>query len=103
MFATNFYAPIYLSRALVRHWLKLPASVSAESSESGLRDQKVDLGKKILFVSSISGIVAMTPQMQMSYNSSKAALTMAAKVSKDHTSLPSNSGLTLMVVLVAIW
>jgi sorbose reductase len=37
-------------------------------------------GKQVLFVSSISGLVAMSPQNQSAYNGSKAALTMMAKV-----------------------
>lgn len=39
-------------------------------------------GKQVLFVSSISGLVAMSPQNQAAYNASKAALTMMAKVNK---------------------
>jgi len=81
---TNLFAPFYLSRALVRHWLKLPTALSASASSSNTsethRDQKIDLNKKILFISSISGIVAMNPQPQAAYNSSKAGLTMLAKV-----------------------
>ena len=79
----NLFAPIYLSRAFARHWLKMPTSLSdpAASKEKGTREEKQNLNKKILFVSSISGIVSMTPQNQVSYNASKAGLTMAAKVS----------------------
>ncbi|ORY31387.1 hypothetical protein BCR39DRAFT_526392 [Naematelia encephala] len=75
----NLFAPMYLTRAVVRQWLKVPVSLHSSSSDRGLRDQKLHLGKKILFVSSISGIVAMTPQKQAAYNASKAGLTMLAK------------------------
>lgn len=79
----NLVAPIYLSRALVRHWLGLPASVTAGAgagSGESKRDQKVNLNKRILMISSISGLVNMTPQKQVAYNASKGGLTMAAKV-----------------------
>ena len=79
---TNLFAPIYLSRALVRHWLKLPTAVPSSQTPRGLRDEKLNLGKKILFISSISGHVSMSPQPQIAYNASKAGLTMAAKVSR---------------------
>jgi len=82
VFSVNLVAPIYLARALTRHWLKLPTAVPANSPthpDKGLRDQKVDLNKRILMISSISGLVNMTPQQQVAYNASKAGLTMAAK------------------------
>lgn len=74
----NFSAPIYTSRAFVRHWLGLPSAVG----ETVPRPEPRALNKKIIYVSSISAIVNMTPQVQMAYNSSKAALTMATKVSE---------------------
>lgn len=73
----NFSAPIYTSRAFVRHWLGLSTAVGEPSPRPAPRN----LNKKIIYVSSISAIVNMTPQVQMGYNSSKAALTMATKVS----------------------
>ncbi|KAK4684803.1 hypothetical protein P7C73_g5362, partial [Tremellales sp. Uapishka_1] len=78
---TNLFAPYYLSRALMRHWLDLPTATPGSETDTtrGSRDKKVDLQKKILFVSSISGIVAMKPQAQSAYNASKAGLTMLAK------------------------
>jgi NAD(P)-dependent dehydrogenase (short-subunit alcohol dehydrogenase family) len=48
----------------------------AEFKEKG----RILQGKQVLFVSSISGLVAMSPQNQSAYNGSKAALTMMAKV-----------------------
>ena len=81
MITVNLIAPLYLSRALMRHWLDLPASVHSQSSGQGKRDQKVNLDKRILMISSISGLVNMTPQKQVAYNASKGGLTMAAKVS----------------------
>ncbi|XAO27014.1 hypothetical protein I312_105855 [Cryptococcus bacillisporus CA1280] len=41
--------------------------------------RNVDLKKQILFVSSISAHVAMSPQRQSAYNASKGAVTMLAK------------------------
>lgn len=76
----NLVAPLYLSRALMRHWLDLPASVHSESTGQSKRDTKVNLNKRILMISSISGLVNMTPQRQVAYNASKGGLTMAAKV-----------------------
>ncbi|ODO05045.1 hypothetical protein I350_05658 [Cryptococcus amylolentus CBS 6273] len=61
IFAVNTYHPYYLSRALVRSWLHLP------------------IPKQILFISSISALVAMNPQRQTAYNASKGAVTMMAK------------------------
>lgn len=66
-----------------------PASSSAggvEATEGGLtaddgKPKKNLKGKQLLFVSSISGLVAMTPQYQAAYNASKAGVTMLAKVS----------------------
>ena len=74
----NLFAPIYLSRAFARHWLGLPTKVDPNAKAQML--DKADLKKKILFISSISGIVNMTPQRQVAYNASKGGLTMAAKV-----------------------
>ena len=82
MMQNNLFAPLYISRALVRHWLKLPVAVPPDSSkhpDRGMRDTKQNLNKRILFVSSISGIVSMDPQAQSAYNASKAGLTMMAK------------------------
>ncbi|ODN98963.1 hypothetical protein I350_07112 [Cryptococcus amylolentus CBS 6273] len=64
IFAVNTYHPYYLSRALD---LDIP-------SIKGL-----NLKKQILFVSSISALVAMNPQRQTAYNASKGAVTMMAK------------------------
>ncbi|WVQ96748.1 hypothetical protein IAU59_003855 [Kwoniella sp. CBS 9459] len=92
----NLFAPFYLSRAAVRKWLGLPtslslsASASAPSSTSSEKDQGaaergqrdtegLKLGKKIIIVSSISGLVSMMPQAQCAYNASKAGVTMLAK------------------------
>lgn len=77
MMGINLFAPIYLVRAFVRHWLGLPAAVSGER---GARPGPRNLNKKIVFMSSISAIVNMTPQTQVAYNASKAGLTMACKV-----------------------
>lgn len=79
---TNLFAPIYLARAAVRYWLGLPATVQGEYR--GERDTAHSLSKKIIFISSISGIVNMSPQFQMAYNASKAGLTMASKVSMSY-------------------
>ncbi|KAL1405740.1 hypothetical protein Q8F55_007410 [Vanrija albida] len=74
---TNLFGPIYLARAFARHWLGLPASVDPKAR--GERPAKRNLNKKILCISSISALVNMTPQVQMSYNASKAGVTMACK------------------------
>ncbi|ODN77310.1 cytoplasmic protein [Cryptococcus wingfieldii CBS 7118] len=89
IFAVNTYHPYYLSRALVRSWLHLPIPVSSSSSSSFSSPSKEDLDipsikglnlkKQILFVSSISALVAMNPQRQTAYNASKGAVTMMAK------------------------
>jgi sorbose reductase len=83
IFAVNAFGPIYTARALVRSWLGLPIPIDSanhtaltEIKEKGRLLQ----GKQVLFVSSISGLVAMSPQNQAAYNGSKAALTMMAKV-----------------------
>ncbi|ORX39336.1 hypothetical protein BD324DRAFT_619289 [Kockovaella imperatae] len=73
----NLFAPVYLARAFTRHWLGLPATVQSDHQVGKL--DTINLKKKILFVSSISGIVNMTPQRQMAYNASKGGLTMAAR------------------------
>ena len=80
LMGVNLYAPIYLSRAFARHWLGLPAKVSSNSSQE-TKPERLDLKKKIIFVSSISSFVNMTPQCQVAYHASKAGVTMAAKVS----------------------
>ncbi|KAJ9115128.1 hypothetical protein QFC22_005458 [Naganishia vaughanmartiniae] len=93
MFAVNAFGPIYTARSLVRSWLDLPIPVpSSEAEYTPLStftqsDKKEGVvvpsprlkGKQLLFVSSISGLVAMSPQNQAAYNGSKAALTMMAK------------------------
>lgn len=87
VFQTNTFGPYYLSRALMRSWLSLPLAVSPDSEPNvpAIEEQgpkKKDLrGKQLLFVSSISGLVAMNPQYQAAYNASKAGVTMLAKVS----------------------
>ncbi|WVR06283.1 hypothetical protein IAU60_003313 [Kwoniella sp. DSM 27419] len=79
----NLFSPLYLSRAVTRKWLDLPTGISSGANDAsaprGKRDEKVNLNKKIIFVSSISGLVAMQPQAQSAYNASKAGLTMFAK------------------------
>ncbi|WVQ74147.1 hypothetical protein IAR50_003739 [Cryptococcus sp. DSM 104548] len=81
IFAVNTYHPYYLSRALVRSWLHLPIPVSSSGKEElDIANIKgVNLKKQILFVSSISALVAMNPQRQTAYNASKGAVTMMAK------------------------
>jgi NAD(P)-dependent dehydrogenase (short-subunit alcohol dehydrogenase family) len=70
----------------MRSWLDLPiALTSSEPTISSSTDDRSKAsknlkGKQILFVSSISGLVAMTPQFQAAYNASKAGVTMLAKV-----------------------
>ena len=78
----NLYAPIYLSRAFARHWLGLPTKVGSSSADE-TKPEKLNLKKKIIFVSSISSFVNMTPQYQVAYHASKAGVTMAAKVRGD--------------------
>ncbi|WWC61618.1 uncharacterized protein I303_104202 [Kwoniella dejecticola CBS 10117] len=75
---TNLYAPITLCRGFVRHWLGMGAAVKTEA-DPGKPTGKANLNKRILVVSSISGVVNMRPQRQMAYNVSKAGLTMACK------------------------
>lgn len=62
--------------------MDLPLQIGSEKGQgTPLPDVKgVNLQKQILFVSSISGLVAMYPQRQASYNASKGGLTMLAKV-----------------------
>ncbi|KAJ9104227.1 hypothetical protein QFC19_004044 [Naganishia cerealis] len=82
IFAVNTFGPFYTARALIRSWLDLPTSVDPDSHTalSQLKQKgRVLQGKQILCVSSISGLVAMSPQNQAAYNASKAALTMMAK------------------------
>ncbi|OCF76349.1 2,4-dienoyl-CoA reductase [Kwoniella mangroviensis CBS 8886] len=77
---TNLYAPITLCRGFVRHWLGMSTAVSSsEDPGKPPAGERVNLNKRILCVSSISGIVNMNPQRQMAYNVSKAGLTMACK------------------------
>ncbi|WWC70451.1 uncharacterized protein I206_104402 [Kwoniella pini CBS 10737] len=77
---TNLYAPITLCRGFVRHWLGMGASIKSENDPGKPLDiEKINLNKRILVVSSISGVVNMRPQRQMAYNVSKAGLTMACK------------------------
>lgn len=65
----------------MRSWLDQPL-VPGTGEKLDLRNMKgVNLDKQILMVSSISGIVAMSPQRQTAYNTSKGALTMMSKVS----------------------
>ena len=86
MFAVNTLGPFFFARAVARSWLDLPVALSGSDSASGdsldltkIKDKKLD--KQILFISSISGLVAMSPQRQAAYNASKGGLTMLAKVS----------------------
>lgn len=81
VFEVNYFGPFYLARALMRSWQGLPVSIK-EGEPANPPAPPTKLNKQLLFVSSISGLVAMTPQKQASYNSSKAALTMLAKVIK---------------------
>jgi len=84
VFSVNTFGPYYLARALTRSWLSLPIDVTKPSSNEPLdipAIQGTKLDKQILFVSSVSGLAAMTPQRQTAYNASKAALTMMSKVS----------------------
>ena len=89
IFQTNTFGPYYLSRALMRSWLDLPIPLSSSeptissSTDDRSKPSKSLKGKQILFVSSISGLVAMTPQFQAAYNASKAGVTMLAKVCTD--------------------
>lgn len=79
MFDVNLVAPLFLARAFTRHWLGLPAAISENETAQGSRKDGVKLNKKIVFISSISGLVNMSPQYQVAYNASKAGLTMASK------------------------
>lgn len=80
IFEVNTFGPFYLARALMRSWLDLPIPLSSSSStELDIPSTNLDLSKQILFVSSISGQVAMSPQRQTAYNASKGALTMMSK------------------------
>ncbi|KAK8870090.1 hypothetical protein IAR55_000660 [Kwoniella newhampshirensis] len=81
IFAVNTFGPFYLARALVRSWLDLPIPVSGEPSQplEVWGKKGINLNKQILFVSSISGLVAMNPQRQTAYNASKGAVTMLSK------------------------
>lgn len=90
IFSVNTFGPYYLARALVRAWLGLPVGVdvAAGAASDSTPDSTPDstdisapraLGKQILFVSSISALVAMAPQQQAAYNASKGAVTMLAR------------------------
>ncbi|WVW83654.1 hypothetical protein I302_105675 [Kwoniella bestiolae CBS 10118] len=77
---TNLYAPMTLCRGFARHWLGMSTAVkSSEDPGKPPVGEKLNLNKRILCVSSISGIVNMNPQRQVAYNVSKAGLTMACK------------------------
>lgn len=83
IFAVNAFGPYYLSRALMRSWLDLPVPVSGGGGgEVDIRKVERNRlkGKQLLFVSSISALVAMNPQHQSAYNASKGAVTMFSKV-----------------------
>lgn len=75
-FEVNTFGSYYFARALARSWLGEDIAVGAGSTG---RPAPRQLGKQILFISSISAIVAMSPQRQMAYNASKAAVTMMSK------------------------
>ncbi|WVQ91974.1 hypothetical protein IAS59_005782 [Cryptococcus gattii] len=65
IFAVNTFGSYYLSRALIRSWLGLPVSANSASDPIDIASMRnVDLKKQILFVSSISALVAMSPQRQ---------------------------------------
>lgn len=70
-----------MARSLVRSWLDQPIPVAPTPNADVSWREKKQLGKQILFISSISGLVAMSPQKQSAYNASKGALTMLSKVS----------------------
>lgn len=78
IFDVNTFGPYYLARALVRSWLGLPVGLDPSAASSDISAPR-KLGKQILFVSSISALVAMAPQKQAAYNASKGAVTMLAK------------------------
>lgn len=81
MFAVNTLGPFYFARQLARSWLDLPQDIpNDEDIRHEALQQSAKLDKQILFVSSVSGLVAMYPQRQTAYNASKAGLTMLAKV-----------------------
>lgn len=87
----NLYAPITLMRGFVRHWLGMSTQVCTPD-DAGKPSQPIHLNKRILCVSSISGLVNMNPQHQVAYNASKAGLTMACRVSGSFESnLPAES------------
>ena len=73
--------------------LKTTVDPGSHTALSQLREKgRILQGKQVLFVSSISGLVAMSPQNQAAYNASKAALTMMAKVNiqSDRNTLEAN-------------
>ena len=81
IFEINTFGAFYLARALFRSWLSLPIDVGAPSTTLDVQGMKgINLNKQILFVSSISSMLAMTPQRQAAYNASKGAMTMLSKV-----------------------
>lgn len=72
IFAVNTFGSYYLSRALTRSWLSLPVSVNSASDPIDIANMRdVDLKEQILFASSTSALVAMSPQEQSAYNASK--------------------------------
>ncbi|CAD6579887.1 MAG: hypothetical protein TREMPRED_002602 [Tremellales sp. Tagirdzhanova-0007] len=80
IFEINTFGAFYLARALFRSWLSLPIDVGAPSTTLDVQGMKgINLNKQILFVSSISSMLAMTPQRQAAYNASKGAMTMLSK------------------------
>lgn len=55
-----------------RSWLSLPVSVNSASDPIDVANMRdVDLKEQILFASSTSALVAMSPQEQSAYNASK--------------------------------
>lgn len=80
VFEVNTFGAYYVARSLVRSWLDQPIPVSSTPSTDVSWREKKNLNKQILFISSISGLVAMSPQKQSAYNASKGALTMLSKV-----------------------
>lgn len=63
IFAVNTFGPYYFSRALVRSWLGLHVYMKSDRDPIDVANMKnVGLKKQILFVSSISALVAWNPQ-----------------------------------------
>lgn len=78
VFEVNTFGSYYFARALARSWLDLPIAV--DGNVTGEPTVQSKLGKQILFISSISAHIAMTPQRQTAYNASKGAVSMVSKV-----------------------